>query len=102
MPKLVGNRYGKGRVRVLKILRDGLSQRQIYDVEGNLGPHPWDVVQRDLELYEGSWRLSSRVSVTMTAMGEVFAETYSPSACGNSSSAAKTHGESSAYSVAAK
>jgi hypothetical protein len=69
MPKLVGNRYGKGRVRVLKILRDGLSQRQIYDVEGNLGPHPWDVIQRDLEFYEGSWRLSSRVSVTNTAMG---------------------------------
>lgn len=27
MPKLVGNRYGKGRVRVLKILRDGSTHR---------------------------------------------------------------------------
>jgi urate oxidase len=27
MPKLVGNRYGKGRVRVLKILRDGATDR---------------------------------------------------------------------------
>src|SRR2546421_12537730 len=27
MPKLVANRYGKGRVRVLKILRDGSTHR---------------------------------------------------------------------------
>jgi urate oxidase len=27
MPKLIGNRYGKGRVRVLKVLRDGATHR---------------------------------------------------------------------------
>ena len=27
MPKLVANRYGKGRVRVLKVLRDGATHR---------------------------------------------------------------------------
>src|SRR5256885_3265118 len=43
MPKLVANRYGKGRVRVLKILRDGATHR-IKDLnvkamlEGDLEP----------------------------------------------------------------